>query len=101
MMHIKLRAVRRGGHVHCDVFIAPAGDQTYANAGRLTLRPGEYQIFAAALHAAREAWPAGHLAVHEEGDSAEVLSAETPPCLPSLETAERVSPPDGVRGGRP
>lgn len=68
MTRIKLRGMRRGEHVHCTVFMDHA-DGTYANLGTLIMRVGEYQLFGAALFAARDAWPAGTLRVDEEGDA--------------------------------
>lgn len=66
MTRIKLRSARRGGHVHTALFIAHE-QETAAKAGDLVLTVGEYQILAAALYAARDAWSFGALIVEEEG----------------------------------
>lgn len=74
MSRIKLRAVRRGAHVHCSVFMAhPCGAQYVCN-GALIFSPGEWQLFGAALLAARNAMAPGVLGVDFEGDSEAILA---------------------------
>lgn len=49
MTSIRLRVDRADDrHVHLSVFVGPAGC-TRANAGKLCMSPGEYQILGAAL----------------------------------------------------
>lgn len=61
-MKIKLRSERKGDHVHVDVFMG----SPYALTGNLIMLVGEWQVFGAALYAARDSWPPGTLVVEEE-----------------------------------
>lgn len=65
MTRFKLRSERHGDHEHVTVFVtqSEADSPTYANAGKLVLRVGEYQIFGAALAHARDTFMPGHFGV--------------------------------------
>ena len=48
-MIIKMMSERKGQHVHERVFVADGEDKTFALAGTLVFRIGEWQLFGAAL----------------------------------------------------
>jgi len=70
MTRFKFRQERRGEHVHIDVFVTQGESEspTYANAGKMTLRVGEAQVFGAAMCHARDTWTPGHIGVIFDGD---------------------------------
>lgn len=75
MMIIKLKAERRGEHVHERVFVG-ADEGHLALAGVLVMDVGQWQIFGAAL-ALGAAQTRGRLRVLVEGDAA-VVAGDAP-----------------------
>ncbi len=68
-MHLKLRAVLNGEHVHVRVYVGPDADHL-AQAGNLIMHIGEWQTFAAAFLLAKDIMGT-HLNVVLEGYLAE------------------------------
>lgn len=44
-MQIKLRFERRGGHIHCDWFMAKGLGYTWENCGTIVVRDYEWEAF--------------------------------------------------------